>query len=200
MHKRAILILPKAKRLPQLKGDYFAVDGGLDLLMDSDILIKGAFGDFDSVKKDVSKVNFPMYHLPTEKNETDTEVAIHEVSKLGYEELVVYGGCQGRMDHFYANLVLLLRESPTIILQDENNRIQVVHKGIYIVKPSYRYVSIFALEPSTVSVANVAYPLDNVMLNTMEIYAISNEVKSPHGIIEVTKGKILLMECSDTTT
>lgn len=199
MHKRAILVLPKAKILPQIEGDYFGVDGGLDLLLKCDVVIKGAFGDFDSIKTDISQSTYPLHRLSTEKNETDTEVAINEVAKLGYQELIVYGGCQGRMDHFYANLMLLLRESPKIILQDESNRIEVLHSGCYTVEPIYQYLSIFAVEPSIISLSSVAYPLNNVELDNMEIYTVSNEVKGSYGIVDVTKGKILLMQCSDTT-
>lgn len=62
-------------------------------------------GDFDSL--DEAPVPPPSKIYPSEKDETDGEIALYELLRHGVDEVEVYGGFGGRQDHFLGNLHLL---------------------------------------------------------------------------------------------
>ncbi len=64
-------------------------------------------GDFDSLSE--TPVPAPREVFPSEKNETDGELALQRALDMGATEIVIYGGGGGREDHFLGNLHLLYR-------------------------------------------------------------------------------------------
>ncbi len=64
-------------------------------------------GDFDSLEE--IPVPAPYRRFPSEKNETDGELAVNRAMELGADLLVFYGGGGGREDHFLGNLHLLYK-------------------------------------------------------------------------------------------
>lgn len=65
-------------------------------------------GDFDSLdlsKLDLSNVEVIKY--PVEKDFSDGEAAILELSKRGFDKVLIYGVANGRLDHIAVNLKLL---------------------------------------------------------------------------------------------
>ncbi len=64
-------------------------------------------GDFDSLEE--TPVPPPRTLFPSEKNETDGELAVDRALELGAKELLFFGGGGGREDHFLGNLHLLFK-------------------------------------------------------------------------------------------
>ncbi len=64
-------------------------------------------GDFDSLGEIPSPP--PLHTFPSEKNETDGELAVDRAIALGATDLIFYGGGGGREDHFLGNLHLLYK-------------------------------------------------------------------------------------------
>ncbi len=64
-------------------------------------------GDFDSLSE--PPVPAPREKFPSEKNETDGELAVDRAIELGAETVVFYGGGGRREDHFLGNLHLLFK-------------------------------------------------------------------------------------------
>ncbi len=64
-------------------------------------------GDFDSLGE--TPVPAPLFTFPSEKNETDGELAVDRALELGATDLIFYGGGGGREDHFLGNLHLLYK-------------------------------------------------------------------------------------------
>ncbi len=64
-------------------------------------------GDFDSLDETPSPA--PRYKFPSEKNETDGELAVDRAIELGATDILFYGGGGGREDHFLGNLHLLYK-------------------------------------------------------------------------------------------
>ncbi len=64
-------------------------------------------GDFDSLEE--TPVPAPLRKFPSEKDETDGELAVDRALELGAAELLFYGGGGGREDHFLGNLHLLYK-------------------------------------------------------------------------------------------
>lgn len=63
-------------------------------------------GDFDSL--DETPDPAPLHTFPSEKNETDGELAVRRALELKCDSVVFYGGGGKREDHFLGNLHLLL--------------------------------------------------------------------------------------------
>ncbi len=64
-------------------------------------------GDFDSL--DVTPIPPPLHTFPSEKDETDGELAVDRALSLGARSIAIYGGGGGREDHFLGNLHLLYK-------------------------------------------------------------------------------------------
>ncbi len=92
---------------------WVGVDRGVSILLENGIVPSTSFGDFDSVsedewkniKKRIKEIN---KFLP-EKDETDMELAINWGIQQKCEKIQIFGGTGGRLDHFFANVQLLLK-------------------------------------------------------------------------------------------
>ncbi|MBP3870481.1 MAG: thiamine diphosphokinase [Faecalicoccus sp.] len=194
--KTAILITPRTQEIPEIEGDYFGVDAGSLILMEAGIPMKMAIGDFDSMEMDkldqIKQVTEVHIH-PVMKDETDTELAVVECLKMGYEKIYVTGAMSGRLDHTYANLVLL-EKYPEMILIDEFQRAACLKKGTYTIKKLYKHVSFFARELSEISLKGFLWPLDHVILYPDDIYAVSNSIEDDYGNVEIHSGSVLCIQ------
>ncbi len=128
----------------KVSGDWIGVDRGTLRLLSMGITPLVAIGDFDSlsaseltqVKSSVSDIR---QAIP-EKDETDTELAITVALKeYQYDRLDIYGATGGRLDHFLANLWLVLKPryrqfAPQIRFIDRANTITFYLPGEYALK------------------------------------------------------------------
>lgn len=64
-------------------------------------------GDFDSLGQTPEPA--PRATFPSEKNETDGELAVDRALALGAQSILIYGGGGKREDHFLGNLHLLFK-------------------------------------------------------------------------------------------
>ncbi len=64
-------------------------------------------GDFDSLFETPRPA--PLERFPSEKDETDGELAVRRALDMGATDFVFYGGGGGREDHFLGNLHLLYK-------------------------------------------------------------------------------------------
>ncbi len=158
-----------------------------------------AIGDFDTAGSEQERIalSTDCHVLPCRKDETDMESALLEAKRRGYDTIILYGVLQGRFDHTMANLYLMLYRDPSIWLMDEKNRVRVIGEGVYEIRREYRYLSFLALEQSCISESGVSYPLTRREIDTHDIYTISNEITADKARIEVHRGRLLMMECSD---
>ncbi|MCH4286448.1 MULTISPECIES: thiamine diphosphokinase [Bacillota] len=199
---KVILVAGMSQNVPVLKGyDYIGIDHGAISCIKQHIPMVCAVGDFDSVndeEKAMIEKATDIMPLPAHKNETDTEVAIFYAMEHQYEEIILYGGLGGRIDHELANLYLLIHREYPIILMNEQNRIQLLKEGHYKVKKdAYQYLSFLALCDSCISEENVAYPLSKQEISTKDIYTVSNEIIHEEADITIHKGKVLMIQTRD---
>lgn len=199
--RKVILVAGLAQNIPLIEGcDYVGIDRGALKCAEANIPMICAIGDFDSVtieeRKKIEQVT-SIVVLPQHKDETDTEMAIFYAQKQKYDEIILYGGLGGRIDHELANLYLLMHRKLPIVLMDEQNEIRRLSKGTYTVTKDKKYISILALEPSIVSEYGVEYPLDHKELSLKDIYTVSNQIIEQQAVITVHEGEILFMQCCD---
>lgn len=199
---RVVLVCGHTTKVERLEGiDYIGVDHGAYVCAKNHIPMVYAIGDFDSVNeeefaciKDASKT---IEKLSTHKDETDTESAILYALKKGYDDILLYGGLGGRLDHEMANLYLLMHRDYPITMINDKNRIRVFHEGIHHCKKAYTYFSFLPLEKCCISLQGFAYPLDHRILSTNDICTISNEIIDKEAQVIVHKGRILVIESDD---
>ncbi|MEG1475198.1 MAG: thiamine diphosphokinase [Longicatena sp.] len=198
---KVVLVAGMAHHVPCLEGyDYIGVDHGAICCVEQNIPMIAAIGDFDSITKveleDLYK-RTKVRKLPSHKNETDSEEAIAYALSLFYDEIILYGGLGGRLDHELANLHLLIHRDLPISLMDENNTVCVIKPGTYNIKKQHKYLSFLALEKSCLSEEGVAYPLCEQVFTPSDIYSISNEIIEESAQITLHYGRMLMMQSSD---
>lgn len=103
---KAILLLNGEPYRDKIEKDgyVFCCDGAYSWAKER-IVIDENLGDFDSLTE--VPVPPPAKRYPSEKNDTDGEIAMRRALDLGAEEITVYGGFGRRCDHFLGNLHLL---------------------------------------------------------------------------------------------
>lgn len=90
---------------------YVGVDRGSLFLLEQGLPLDLAVGDFDSVTadelSDIKKAAGQIYQSPSEKNDTDTELALKRIfQQFEDAEVTVFGALGGRADHSLSNIFL----------------------------------------------------------------------------------------------
>ena len=174
------------------------VDSGLEYLENFKKPIDLAVGDFDSInseKFEKIKINCnQIIELNKNKNMTDLAYALDYIyNNMNYNEIEIYGGISGRVDHFLANVNLIKKYGFT--MRDDSHHIYMLKKGKHKINSYKKYVSFFAIEDCyNFSIKGFKFELNNYYLSTNDSLCVSNEGS---GIIEFTKGKILVISSDD---
>ncbi|HSM25649.1 MAG TPA: thiamine diphosphokinase [Anaerolineaceae bacterium] len=88
-----------------------AIDGGVGHVIQLGLSPNIIIGDLDSVDQsdlatfEENGVDIKRY--PTQKDETDLELAIEYVLDLGFDQVFICGASGGREDHFLGNILLI---------------------------------------------------------------------------------------------
>lgn len=157
-----------------------------------------AIGDFDSIDldtlKEIEKKAKKTIKLNPIKDITDTEAAIMESIT---DEIVILGGIKGkRIEHFYANL-LLLKKYKNVILKDEYSKIFISNQIVYT-EPDYKFISIFPVDDKIIlSLENMKYEVKHYELNKDNpTLGISNEANGI-GKISIEEGMAFIFFTKD---
>lgn len=160
-------------------------------------------GDFDSLGTCQIPANIERIQVPTEKDFTDTQLAVETAQKRGATEIVIIGGLDGRLDHTLSNLALLedlWQKQVHAVITNGSNRVRFLQSGsTLIARSGFRYLSLLALSEKVkgVSIEGCRYPLKNATLNRNFQYAVSNEITGNCALIAVRKGSIYIVESKD---
>lgn len=180
--------------------DYIiAVDGGYRHLTSLDVKCDYFLGDFDSVSEIPPGVD-EIY--PSEKDDTDTMLAIKHGLLKGMDEFVILGGLGGRLDHTIANissLEYMKSHGASGILADETTVVRLLGVGDKIhpmMAGEYFSIFPFGISSAVVSLRGVQYPLDHHLLHSDFPLGVSNTVIDIDAFnMTIHEGKILLIEC-----
>ncbi|AOV08305.1 thiamine diphosphokinase [Sporosarcina ureilytica] len=183
--------------------------GALHLLMEG-IVPQEAVGDFDSVsKEEYAKIQSAvkiMDEFLTEKNETDTELAVERALSYQPEQVVLTGVTGGRLDHMAAALQLLYRlqmDHPQISFKicNRQNELTILqpaeHQIIY--NESLPYVSFFAFEGTVrgLTLSGFKYETIDETLELGMTRFTSNELATSVSTISFLEGICLMVRSSD---
>ncbi len=171
--------------------DYYAADAGYLHANRLGLSPRRILGDFDSAKKpDVDGIMI----YPSEKDQTDSELALELAVQDGYREVWMIAPFGGRLDHTVANLCLLEAAAEKKIdlkLYDGENLAFLMQNGRWELSPHYRYISFFPWKnDAEISLSGFKYPLDHYNLKIKQPVGVSNEPKG-NPRIEIHRGSVL---------
>ncbi len=181
-----------------------ACDGGANYLRELGIKPSLVMGDFDSAAGGIldwcQKEHVPVHTAPKEKDDTDTMLAARWAIGQGAQHIKVVGATGGRLDHFYANLLLLnfcLNHGVECQLLDDQNRIFAAQEGeVCLHKDGYTYLSLFPFQGNPVVFAQggVKYPLQHLALHYDDPVGVSNELLEQEVKLEIQGGRVLIIQ------
>ena len=171
--------------LNELKTDgidaIIAADSGMDFLYENGVTPDIIVGDFDSA----------------------TTKALEFFERNGQTEIVMLGATGSRIDHVLGNISLLgigLESGTDISIIDTNNRIRMADKPVTIEKSAQygRFVSLIALtDDNEVSLKGFKYPVTDYSFDRFTSLCISNEIVDDHALIDIHRGKFIIIESKD---
>ena len=133
---------------------------------------------------------------PQAKNETDTQLALDYALQQLPDEILIFGGLGGRIDHTLANISLLARIAKAGIpakLADEWCEVFVVTRHAEIKGSPGQTISLFPLSSvvSGIDIEGFEYPLSGATMEIGAPYGISNRLTAEKGTIFVASGYLL---------
>lgn len=209
---------PAAGVLPVSTGEYvIACDAGVGHALKAgrkpDLLV----GDFDTYKETLPE-GIPVLRAPSEKDDTDTMMAVRYALEQGFERIRICAALGGRLDHSIGNLsaaayvaerlgscyvygaretaILLYNES---ICLKRNYGAEICKSEDVEDKVPTEYVSVFSWseEAKGVSYRGLKYPLEDATLTRAFALGISNEFAAEEAVISVKDGMLLIIVASD---
>ncbi len=181
------------------QGDVIGVDRGCLKVLEDRQKLDLAIGDFDTVSsKDLKKIKDKaekFIQLSPIKDESDFELALEYGDQ--YDEIHIYGGFGGRLDHEMVNLRHLTADH-RLVMHNQRNKLFTLLPGSYVLnKDNFKYLSLFAISKSKVTLKGVVYPLEERILNTDEHYTLSNEILDEQAHLIVHNGRLLIIQSND---
>lgn len=179
-------------------------DSGCETYFKYNIIPDYALGDFDSIKQEVKeKLKLTnVIEFNSEKDNTDSEIAVLKAIELGAKEIVLLGFTGTRIDHTLSNLGLLnicLKNNVKAYIRDNNNIIWLVDKSITLKGNKGTYISFqaFGEDVEEFSIKGAKYELEDYTLTFGDGRCVSNEFLMEDIEINFKKGKILIIYSND---
>ena len=167
--------------------------------VDPDIIL----GDMDSVNnKPDDKDDMNCMLFPSEKDYTDTQLAVEVAIETGAKEIDIICGTGTRLDHTMANIWLLLRMNKAKVtgrIIDDFNIISLCTKRLVLEKKARTYISILPISDtvSGITLTGFKYPLNNKNADISWTEGISNEIIDDQATIEIKRGALLVFQSRD---
>lgn len=191
--------------------DYvIGVDAGIAELLQRNIAIDLAVGDFDSAPAKyvdmLRSQGVAIVTLDRDKDMTDTDFAVTKALARAPGEVLLLGAWGGRWDHTLANVTILerlLRAGVRGVMQNRWNRMQLVPPGtVRVAKEHYRYLSLIAWsgQVSGIHLSGFRFPLADYTLKRTSHLAISNEWLEETGTVRHKEGELLIVQSRDPHT
>ena len=163
-------------------------------------------GDFDTLGEENIPDGIECLRVPTEKNDTDTQLAVQVAIERGAGEIVIIGGMSGRIDHTLSTLAILEdlweRKNNRIYatLTDGKNRVRFLRSsGTILPRSQYRFFSLIAADETVkgITLEGCKYPLKNGRISRRNQWAVSNEITGNCTLIEIKRGGVWVIESMD---
>lgn len=159
-------------------------------------------GDFDSTDSP-EDVNLPILRFPSEKDDTDTMLAVKYALEHGYDDIGICCAFGGRMDHTFANIqtaAYIVSHGGTAHLYGENTVVAAFTHGSMIFPRREGWsLSVFAVSERCggVSIKGTKYEVEGAELTSDFPLGVSNtwaedkaEISVENGILMVIQSKL----------
>lgn len=177
-------------------------DGGANRAYEMGVIPSYIIGDMDSISPEVREyflsknVRFKKY--PRRKDFTDCQLALALADEIGAEQIYLLGSLGQRLDHTLSNLyagIELSEKGKKIVHYQPDCQAYLISQEMILRGNKGDIVSVMALSEEARGVLEEGfdYPLDNVVLEKKNPYAISNILSSEKGRIKVEQGILLVL-------
>jgi thiamine pyrophosphokinase len=184
-----------------------AVDGGHRHMKPLGLIPSLVIGDLDSMQKnDVQQLQdagVELLRFPSEKNETDLELALLEAAARGYLSILIVAGLGGRLDQTLGNLSLL--QAPFLqkcLIKMDDGCVEVWNlkrskypEGLQILGEKGEVVSLLAFGSigKGVITEGLKYPLAGEDLSPYQTRGISNEMLGSNARVSLSEGELIVI-------
>jgi thiamine pyrophosphokinase len=176
-----------------------AVDGGLKRCLELNLLPDIVIGDFDSIEPSFLTqlpVSCKKLAFSSEKNETDTQLAMQYCLEHNALEIVICNDLSGRFDHSFAlvqNLMQAHKHNLKATVVSSSQILTVFTKDTELSYPVGSLLSLISLtEKSTFLAAQgLKYSLSELTLYNWQSRGISNVFEQSKVKISLTEGTVL---------
>ena len=154
--------------------------------------------DFDSYDGPVDP-KIPLNRFASEKDDTDTMLAVRYAIEHGFHELLLCCALGGRLDHLIANLQSLVfarKHGLSAVLLSEDTEIRVLEGGsLHIPRRDGWSLSVFASDGPCrgVSITGAKYPLTGAELLPSFPLGVSNTWAGEEAVVSVEEGILLIV-------
>ncbi len=171
-----------------------AVDAGADHCLKLGLKPDLIVGDFDSISQETLLAfgSVPKKHYPTNKDETDLELALKLSIHPQTEEITVFGALGGRTDHIVGNLILLTRYAGKVFFQTESERLFIIKDHVEIPTKIGQIISLIPMNGPAhgITTHGLKWQLQDGSLDKNFI-GISNQATGASVTISVQEGDLL---------
>lgn len=174
-----------------------AADGGLETINKMGVTPDLIIGDFDSLGYVPEASNVIKHKI--EKDDTDMMLAVKKAIDMGINNIEIFGGTGGRIDHTIANIQTMLYASKNgadIRMTDAGN-IYIVITDNKIILPAKKAgnLSVFALggRASGVNIKGAKYIAEGLDLTPDNPTAVSNSYVGNKVTVSVERGSLLII-------
>src|SRR5690625_1815319 len=201
-------LLPKLDTYKKHIDTWIGADRGALTLIEQGIDVTYAVGDFDSITKlendQIKKTGKTLLQYPSEKDYTDTEIALLKAFELNPTQIYLFGVTGGRLDHGLINIQLLntiIKKGIRGMIVDQYNKLELTNPGYYPVEhdPHYPYVSFipFSEHVKNLTLTGFYYSLESKNISWGSTLCISNKLLSNKGTFYYEEGILLLIKSRD---
>ena len=168
-----------------------AADKGLEFFMKTGMVPDMAVGDFDSLSAEGKKYlsshrEIEVKRLKPEKDDSDTQSALHLAAEKGGKNILLLGREMGL----------------SVSIADPNNYISLIDSGTEVKKePQFgKYISFFPMggDVTGLTLEGFKYPLDRYHLTASDSgLTVSNEILEDRGRVTFESGTLLMIMSRD---
>jgi thiamine pyrophosphokinase len=182
-----------------------SADGGLHNTLEMGFKPNVVIGDMDSIsprektgaKRMLSAAEF--ISARQDKDESDTRLAVEHAAGMGIRDIVVTGATGGRLDHTFANIMLLASpdlEGIAVRILTETSEVFSAERSCRIKGTPGKMISIFSLTPYTTftRTEGLKFELKDEKLCQSPVRGLSNVFTSGEALLEFTDGKLLIIK------
>ena len=189
-------------------------DSGLDAAFKLGLPVQYAMGDFDSVSENVLRyyqsaaregIQTEFVEYPAEKDATDSQIVLEWIVERFPSEIYILGATGNRLDHFLANLTILMKPLsygiPAYLIDGYNKIYLLDHSHVFRRKELFgTYISFLPLtERAVVSLKGFRYELDRKEMTIGDSLGVSNEIgkEKDAALMILEEGILIAIESGD---